>query len=178
MQNCWKKENLGFFLTLKYIIILESITYKILHIRCIYLTTLWSKRCYCFTEENLKLRKIGYFSVVTQLVAKEELKCALPSSTLVLFFSFFSFSFYFLIFFFFFLWPHSQRMEVQGQGSNSRISCDLCHSCGNAGSLTHCASQGSTLPHGRDNAGSLTCCSTAATPHSMIPSCLKDQIGW
>ena len=43
----------------------------------------------------------------------------------------------FLLFFFFlfFLWPHLWHAEVQGKGLNLSCSCDLCHSCGHAGSF-------------------------------------------
>ena len=34
------------------------------------------------------------------------------------------------------------HMEFLGQGANPNHSCDLCHSCGNAGSLTNCAGLG------------------------------------
>ena len=37
---------------------------------------------------------------------------------------------------FFLFWPNQWLMEFLGQGSNSGRSCDLHHSCGNAGSLT------------------------------------------
>ena len=43
------------------------------------------------------------------------------------------------IFFFLFLFWH---VEFPGQGSDPRCSCDLCHSYGNAGSLTHSARSG------------------------------------
>ena len=32
--------------------------------------------------------------------------------------------------------------RIQGQGSNPSHTCNLCHSCGNAGSLTHCYTEG------------------------------------
>ena len=31
-----------------------------------------------------------------------------------------------------------QQVKDPGQGFNTHCSCNLCHSCGNAGSLTHC----------------------------------------
>ena len=37
---------------------------------------------------------------------------------------------------------HRGHMEFSGQGSDLSWSCDLNHSCGNAGSLTHCARLG------------------------------------
>ena len=58
-----------------------------------------------------------------------------------------------------------------GQGSNLSQSCDLCHSCGNTGSLTHCGGResnvclGSDLSHCRNNPGSWTPCTTAGMPH-------------
>ena len=39
----------------------------------------------------------------------------------------------------FFYWPQTQHMGIPGQGKNQSHRCDLCHSCSNAGSLTHCA---------------------------------------
>ena len=39
-----------------------------------------------------------------------------------------------------------QHMEFPGQGSNVSRRCDLCHSCGNAGSLIHCAGLGRIEP--------------------------------
>lgn len=38
-----------------------------------------------------------------------------------------------------------QLMEFPGQGSASSLSCNLSHSCGNAGFLTHCIRLGSNL---------------------------------
>ena len=35
--------------------------------------------------------------------------------------------------------------KFTGQGSNPSHSCNLCHSCGNSGSLIHCAPTGSPL---------------------------------
>ena len=45
-------------------------------------------------------------------------------------------------------------MEVPGQGSDSRCSGDLCHSCNNTGSLTDCAGSGikPASQHSRDAA--------------------------
>ena len=51
-----------------------------------------------------------------------------------------------------------------GQGLNLSCSCDLCHRCGNAVSLTHCTGPGWNLHGHRDNARSLTCCATGGTP--------------
>ena len=39
-------------------------------------------------------------------------------------------------------WPHPQHMEDPGPGMNPGGSYNLQHSCGNAGSLTHCATAG------------------------------------
>ena len=39
----------------------------------------------------------------------------------------------------------SHHMEVSGPGIESSHSCDLCHSCSDAGSLTHCARLGIEL---------------------------------
>ena len=47
---------------------------------------------------------------------------------------------------------------------NLSCSCDLCHSCGNKGSLTHCARPGSNTCCHRDNVQSLTHYTTAGTP--------------
>ena len=46
------------------------------------------------------------------------------------------------------------HMEFLGQGSDLSCSCDLCSSCCNTGSLTHCASQGikPASQHSRDAA--------------------------
>ena len=41
--------------------------------------------------------------------------------------------------YFFLFWPHR---EFPGQGSDRSCSCSLHHSCGTAGSLTHCAGGG------------------------------------
>ena len=46
----------------------------------------------------------------------------------------------FFLFFLFFGCPVVH--EFPGQGSAPRCSCDLLHSCGNVGSLTHCAGLG------------------------------------
>ena len=44
--------------------------------------------------------------------------------------------------FFFFGYPIPRHLAIQGQGSDLSHSCDLSRSCGNAGSLTHCARLG------------------------------------
>ena len=44
-------------------------------------------------------------------------------------------------FFFFFFLADLQHMEFPGQGSDLSYSCNLCCSCGNAGSLTHCVQE-------------------------------------
>jgi len=53
-----------------------------------------------------------------------------------------------------------------GQGSNPIRSCNLRHSCGNAGFLTHCTRQGSNphLPTQAAAVGSLTHYATEGTP--------------
>ena len=38
--------------------------------------------------------------------------------------------------------PTPQHMEFLGQGSGMSRGCDPSHSCGNAGSLTHCVRPG------------------------------------
>ena len=56
---------------------------------------------------------------------------------------FFYIAFLFSISFFFhwkknfFNWMHLWHMDVPGPGAESKLHCDLCHSCGNSGSLTH-----------------------------------------
>ena len=46
-------------------------------------------------------------------------------------------------FFFFFFYGHTHSIwKFLDQGLNPSHSCDLCHSCSNAGSLTHCARPG------------------------------------
>ena len=66
----------------------------------------------------------------------------------------------FLFLFFSFLAP-LQQMEFPGQESKPSCSCNLCHSCSNAGSLTHCARPGidHTSQHSRNTAD-------PAVPHS------------
>ena len=56
-----------------------------------------------------------------------------------LFFSFF-------LFFFFSFSSAPQLMEFLDQGSDPSHSCNLCHSYGNARSLTHCAEPGNLCP--------------------------------
>ena len=41
-----------------------------------------------------------------------------------------------------FFCPYLQHMNFLGWGLNLSHSCNLCHSYGNAGSLTHCATVG------------------------------------
>ena len=48
----------------------------------------------------------------------------------------------FLIYLFPFILAALRHMEFPGQGSDLSHRCDLCHSCGNTGSLTHCAGPG------------------------------------
>ena len=50
------------------------------------------------------------------------------------------------------------------QGSNLSQSSDLCHSCGNTGSLIHWDRPGIKLAPPQRQAGSLTHCTTAGTP--------------
>ena len=69
--------------------------------------------------------------------------------------------FLFLFFVFFFLFQHTVSYGVPGQGSNPSHSCNLCCSCGNTRSLTHCSMPGIeplSPKHCR------SCCSTAGTP--------------
>ena len=68
---------------------------------------------------------------------------------------------------FFLIW------KIPDQGQNPSHSCNLCHSCSNVRSLTHCTGQGlnpqlSSYPScHRDNAGSLTHFTTAGSPSSF-----------
>ena len=48
----------------------------------------------------------------------------------------------FCLLFVFAFWLHPQHMEVPWVGLNLSLSCDLHHSCGNTGTLTHCARLG------------------------------------
>ena len=48
----------------------------------------------------------------------------------------------FISFFFLSFLASLQRREFLGQGSDPSYSCDLSHTCGNTGSLTHCARLG------------------------------------
>ena len=53
------------------------------------------------------------------------------------------FSFFLFVFFFSFFFGSTHGIwKVPGQGLNLSCSCDLCHSCGNARSLTNCISPG------------------------------------
>ena len=52
------------------------------------------------------------------------------------------YKFWSFFFFFFFFLAAPQRVELPGQGSDLSHSYELCWSCGNAGSLTHCAGPG------------------------------------
>ena len=47
-----------------------------------------------------------------------------------------------LFFFFFLFWCGPGVWKSSGQGWNPSWSCNLCHSCSNAGSLTHCTRAG------------------------------------
>ena len=46
-----------------------------------------------------------------------------------------------------FFWLHHGTWKFLGQESNLSHSCDLRHSCGNAGSLTHWAMVGTSHPN-------------------------------
>ena len=56
--------------------------------------------------------------------------------------------------------------KFPGQESNPSHSCDLCHSCSNAGSLSHALGQVSNLWCHRNNPESLTHCATVGTPYA------------
>ena len=64
--------------------------------------------------------------------------------------------------------PTLQHMEFPGPWSNPSWSCDLCHSCNNIGSLTHCTKPGNetSVPAVAENAWS--CCATVGTPVSLF----------
>ena len=80
-------------------------------------------------------------SLLMLLVANGLTFCFIEKSRWFVIFLFLSSSSSFFFFFFFF--GHTCDMwKFPGQGLNPRSSCDLCHSCGNAGSLTHCAGPG------------------------------------
>ena len=70
-------------------------------------------------------------------------------------------SFYLLfmyLFILFFFQLHLKHMEVPGRELTSDCSHDLCHSCGNARSLTHCAKLGMEPALPQRQVGSLTHC--------------------
>ena len=67
---------------------------------------------------------------------------------------------FFLWFFFFFFF----HWKFRGQGLNLSQSCDLYHSCGNSGPLTHCAGPGIKPAPPQRQARSLAYCTTAGTP--------------
>ena len=51
-----------------------------------------------------------------------------------------------LFFFFFFFFNHIHHIcKFPSQGSNPHCICNLCHSCGSAGSLTHCSTLGTSV---------------------------------
>ena len=52
---------------------------------------------------------------------------------------------FFGVFLFFFFRHTYDIWKFPGQGSNPRHICNLCHSCGNSGSLTNCARLGIKL---------------------------------
>lgn len=61
--------------------------------------------------------------------------------------------------FFIFLGPYLRHMEVPRPWVESAEAADLCHSCSNPRSLTHCASQGiKPVPPQRQWPGSLSHC--------------------
>lgn len=66
------------------------------------------------------------------------------------------------VFFFFFSCTHGM-CKFPGQGLNRSQSCDLHHSYGNAGSLTHCAGPGIEPCCHRGKARSSTRCATVGT---------------
>ena len=61
-------------------------------------------------------------------------------------------------FFFFFCLPALWHMEFPGQGSALSPSFHWSHSCGNAGSLTHCAGRGLNLCPGAPQTWLITLC--------------------
>ena len=61
-------------------------------------------------------------------------------------------------------WLHPLLTEVPGPGIKSKLICDLSHSCGNAGSLTHSAMPKIKPAMPQRQARSLTYCATAGTP--------------
>ena len=68
------------------------------------------------------------------------------------------------LFLFFLFWLPLWHMEVPpGQASNLSQSCDLRHTCSNAGSLTHDVKLGIEPAPPQRQAGSLTHCATAGT---------------
>lgn len=58
--------------------------------------------------------------------------------------------------------------KLPGQGLNPRCGCDLNHSCGHAGILTHCARLGIKPASPQRQAGSITYCATAGTPGNIF----------
>ena len=60
-----------------------------------------------------------------------------------------------------------QHKELQGQGSDLSLSHDLSHSCGIAGSLTHCAGQGLNLWPSAPKRP-LFYCAIAGTPDTFL----------
>ena len=72
---------------------------------------------------------------------------------------------FFLFDFFFFLFgcPHS-IWKFLGLGLNPSPSCNLCHSCNNDRSLTHCTGLGMEPVPPQRQANSLNHCATAGTP--------------
>ena len=100
----------------------------------------------------------------------------------------FSFCFGFLFLFFFFRHPCS-IWKFQGQGWNPSRSCELRHSCSNAGSLTYRARTGIELVPLQRQARSLTHRATVGTPRLLflmplsrgcLSFCFKQltQSGW
>ena len=73
----------------------------------------------------------------------------------------------------FFFPLHTCHMSP-GQGSNPRRSCNPCHSCGEAESLTHCTRLGMELCCCRGNTRSLTHCTAEGTPWLLKKSNFGD----
>jgi len=70
-----------------------------------------------------------------------------------------------LLFFFSLSFLASPRqIEFLGQGSDSSHSCKLCHSCGNARSLTNCARTGVRICVPVLQRHHRSCCTTVGTP--------------
>ena len=70
--------------------------------------------------------------------------------------------------------------EANGSSQARNVSCsrNLCHSCSNAGSLTHYAGLGIQLATPQRQAGSLTHCTMAGTPPLCIEQLAKWTLSW